>query len=185
MNIGKHKSTRLDFVQGDIVTSGLDAIVNAANSEMRGGSGVDGAIHSAAGSLLLTAEAQWVMSERYGTLVPVGCSIITPSFGLVKVGTKYIIHTVGPNEWDHSPSEFVPMLENCFITSLGLAREQGDVSSIAFPLISTGIFGVPMMYFAQAARNVFMQYDFGNVKKVSLYIFRDLEAERVLRSVIH
>ena len=81
-----------------------------------------------------------------------------------------MIHTVGPIQ-DVNGDQSLNLLEDCFNTSLTLAEQQGDINTIAYPLISTGVYGVPIATFAQAAKNVLPGYDFQNVEKVAIYVF--------------
>ncbi len=128
----------IKIVQGDITTLAVDAIVNAANQVMLGGGGVDGAIHRAAGPELYEACLK-VPEVRPGVRCPTGEARITPGF---KLPAKFVIHTVGPVYRDglHGEPE---KLAACYRNSLALAAENG-CKSIAFPCISTGIYGYPI-----------------------------------------
>ena len=128
----------IKIVQGDITTLAVDAIVNAANQMMLGGGGVDGAIHRAAGRELY--EACLAMPEvRPGVRCPTGEARITPGF---RLPAKFVIHTVGPVYRDglHGEPE---KLAACYRNSLALAAENA-CRSIAFPCISTGVYGYPI-----------------------------------------
>lgn len=129
--------SRLQVVQGNIVTMTVDAIVNAANEAMLGGGGVDGAIHRAAGPELLEA-CRRIPEVRPGVRCPTGEVRITLGF---KLPARYVIHAVGPIWHDGSRGE-ADLLASCYHGALSLAKEH-DCSSIAFPAISTGIFGYP------------------------------------------
>ena len=150
----------IKVIQGDITTLAVDVIVNAANQVMLGGGGVDGAIHRAAGPELYKACLK-VPEVRPGVRCPTGEARITPGF---KLPAKYVIHTVGPVYreitapcWGSRPmgkrtrrAERVPSqhgepekLAACYRNSLALAAENG-CKSIAFPCISTGIYGYPI-----------------------------------------
>ena len=135
----------IKIIQGDITTLAVDAIVNAANQVMLGGGGVDGAIHDAAGPELYEACLK-VPEVRPGVRCPTGEARITPGF---KLPAKYVIHTVGPVYRDglHGEPE---KLAACYSNSLALAAENG-CKSIAFPCISTGIYGYPKEDAAQIA----------------------------------
>ena len=128
----------IKIIQGDITTLAVDAIVNAANQVMLGGGGVDGAIHRAAGPELYKACLK-VPEVRPGVRCPTGEARITPGF---KLPAKFVIHTVGPVYRDgfHGEPE---KLAACYRNSLALAAENG-CKSIAFPCISTGIYGYPI-----------------------------------------
>jgi O-acetyl-ADP-ribose deacetylase (regulator of RNase III) len=131
-------ATDLTVWQGDITQLTVDAIVNAANEQMLGGGGVDGAIHRAAGPRLLAA-CREVPEVRPGVRCPTGEARITPGFELA---AKYVIHTVGP-VWYGGSSGEDELLASCYRASLTLA-EQHAVQSIAFPAISCGVYCFPI-----------------------------------------
>ena len=135
----------IKIIQGDITTLAVDAIVNAANQVMLGGGGVDGAIHDAAGEELFEACLK-VPEVRPGVRCPTGEARITPGF---KLPAKFVIHTVGPvyRDGQHGEPE---KLAACYRNSLALAAEN-CCTSIAFPCISTGIYGYPKEAAAQIA----------------------------------
>ena len=126
------------IVQGDITKLAVDAIVNAANQVMLGGGGVDGAIPRAAGKELFDACLK-VPEARPGVRCPTGEARITPGF---RLPAKFVIHTVGPvyRDGEHGEPE---KLANCYRSSLALAAEN-DCKSVAFPCISTGVYGYPI-----------------------------------------
>lgn len=132
-------------IQGDITTLAVDVIVNAANEMMLGGGGVDGAIHDVAGDELFKACLK-EPEVRPGVRCPTGEARITPGF---KLPAKFVIHTVGPvyRDGQHGEPE---KLSACYRNSLALAAENG-CKSIAFPCISTGIYGYPREEAAQIA----------------------------------
>jgi O-acetyl-ADP-ribose deacetylase (regulator of RNase III) len=131
--------TSLQFLLGDITRIKVDAVVNAANEWMLGGGGVDGAIHAAAGPKLLDA-CKAVPEVKSGIRCPVGEARITPAFHLP---SKYVIHTVGPR-WRGGTSREPEFLASCYRACLALAVEN-QLSSIAFPAISTGAFAYPLL----------------------------------------
>jgi O-acetyl-ADP-ribose deacetylase (regulator of RNase III) len=124
-------STRLDVVVADITTLAVDAIVNAANTRLVRGGGVDGAVHRAAGPELQAACNQLGGCET-------GSAKITPGF---RLPAKHVIHAVGP-VWNGGRSNEESLLASCYRTALALAA-QHELTSIAFPAISTGIYRFP------------------------------------------
>jgi O-acetyl-ADP-ribose deacetylase (regulator of RNase III) len=123
----------LEIVCSDITKMKVDAIVNAANSSLRQGGGVCGAIFAAAGAGELQAECDGI------GYCPVGGAVITKGYALP---ARYIIHTVGP-VWQGGTHNEEELLSSCYLNSLKLALEHG-LASVAFPLISSGIFGYPV-----------------------------------------
>lgn len=135
----------IKLVQGDITELAVDAIVNAANERMLGGGGVDGAIHRAAGHELY--EACLACKEvRPGVRCPTGEARITPGF---RLPAKFVVHTVGPVYRDGMQGE-PAKLAACYRNSLERAVANGCVS-IAFPCISTGVYGYPLRAAAEIA----------------------------------
>lgn len=128
----------LEIVRGDITAIAVDAIVNAANEAMLGGGGVDGAIHRAAGPELLAA-CRAIPEVRRGVRCPTGEARVTPAFNLP---ARLVVHTVGP-VWNGGSSGEPRLLAACYKNSLE-ASAKGGARSIAFPAISTGVYGYPM-----------------------------------------
>ncbi len=126
---------QVKLIQGDITKIKVDAIVNAANSSLLGGGGVDGAIHGAGGKAIL--EACMEIRNKQGKC-KTGEAVITTAGDLP---SKYVIHTVGP-VWNGGKHGEPEKLSNCYANSFKLAAEH-DIKSIAFPNISTGIYGYP------------------------------------------
>ena len=151
---------RIEALLTDITTQALDVIVNAANSSLLGGGGVDGAIHRAAGPELLAA-------CRLLGGCPTGDAKATPGFGCP---ARWIVHTVGP-VW-HGGSQGEPaLLASCYRRSLEVAEEIGG-RTIAFPAISTGVYGYPVEDAAQIAVDSIRAYE-GSIELVRLVAFND------------
>lgn len=127
----------ITLVEGDITAQQVDAIVNAANSSLLGGGGVDGAIHRTGGPAILE-ECRALRASRYGRGLPTGQAVATTAGNLP---ARWVIHTVGPV---FSPGEDrSALLRDCYANSLRVADELG-ATTVAFPLISAGVYGWPV-----------------------------------------
>ncbi|MGO4612864.1 O-acetyl-ADP-ribose deacetylase [Nocardia sp. 2YAB30] len=129
--------TGLVLVRGDITEQEVDAVVNAANSSLLGGGGVDGAIHRRGGPDIL-AECRRLRASQYGRGLPTGAAVATTAG---RLPARWVIHTVGP-VWS-AVEDRSALLASCYRESLRVADEL-DARTVAFPAISTGIFGWPM-----------------------------------------
>lgn len=137
---------KIEIIQADITKMEVDAIVNAANTSLLGGSGVDGAIHKAGGEQVL--EECIAIRNRQGGC-KVGEAVIT---GAGNLKAKYIIHTVGP-VWTGGDKNEKELLRNCYLNTLKIA-EENKIKTIAFPNISTGIYKFPKGIAAEIALEV-------------------------------
>lgn len=163
---------RLEVTVGDITRLDVEAIVNAANPALLGGGGVDGAIHAAAGRELVEA-CRALPEVSPGVRCPTGEARITPGF---RLRARFVIHTVGPIWHDGSRGE-PGLLASCYERSLALARQHG-ARSIAFPAISTGVYGFPSLMAAAVASQVcaaFLRHD-TSFERVVLVAFREPDA---------
>ncbi len=159
-NINK---TKLQTIIADITTLKVDAIVNAANSSLMGGGGVDGAIHRAGGPEILE-ECKKIVA-KIGRL-PTGEAVITTAG---KMPSKHVIHTVGP-VWHGGKGNESQLLKNAYINSLKVAVANG-VKTIAFPSISTGVYGYPVEYASREAVGSVIEFVKQNPGKIDEIIF--------------
>lgn len=151
----------IEIIKGDITEIHVDAIVNAANTSLLGGGGVDGAIHRKGGKAILE-ECIQIRNKQGGCKT--GDAVITTAGDLP---SKYVIHTVGPF-WNNGKSLEVELLQNCYLSSLELAV-RNDVKTIAFPNISTGIYKFPKELAAEIALNIIDRFD--DKEKIEKIIF--------------
>lgn len=169
---------RVQVVVGDITKQDVDAIVNAANSSLLGGGGVDGAIHRAGGPEILE-ECREIRRTRFPEGLPTGEAVITTGGRLPAL---YVIHTVGPVYGEHRGKE-AELLANCYHNSLTLAVEK-NLTSIAFPAISTGIYGYPLDEAAAVSSQTienFLATD-RQLKEVRLVFFQARDAQVFLEN---
>jgi O-acetyl-ADP-ribose deacetylase (regulator of RNase III) len=134
---------RITLVQGDITAQEVDVIVNAANSSLLGGGGVDGAIHRRGGPGILE-ECRKIRAERYPEGLPAGRAVAT---GAGELTARFVVHAVGPR---YHMADHAELLASCHTEALRIADELG-ASSIAFPAISTGAYGYPVEEAARVA----------------------------------
>ena len=163
---------RVLLVVGDITRQDVTAIVNAANSTLLGGGGVDGAIHRAGGSQIL-AECRKIRETTHPQGLPTGEAVITSGGNLP---ARYVIHTVGPI-YGRNPEHEAELLAACYQNSLRLAVEHA-CSSIAFPSISTGVFGYPKQQAAVISSNAikdFLKTD-TQIREIRLVFFQERDA---------
>ena len=153
---------RIEVIQGDITRLEVDAIVNAANNSLLGGGGVDGAIHRAAGPKLLDE------CRKIGGC-PTGEARITKGYNLP---ARYVIHTVGPIYHRMDPFQAERLLTLCYQNSLRLALEY-QLSSIAFPAISCGVYGYPIKQACRIAVDTSMGFiqENNEIKKATFALF--------------
>lgn len=135
--LSRHLDGRLAVLIGDLTEQAVDAIVNAANSSLLGGGGVDGAIHRRGGPAILEA-CRAIRATRYPDGLPTGEAVITTAG---RLPARYVIHTVGPIYGRHRGEE-AELLARCYRRSIDVAREHA-LATIAFPAISTGVYGYP------------------------------------------
>lgn len=158
----------IEVLQGDITQIEVSAIVNAANSSLLGGGGVDGAIHRAAGPQLLDACRPLGGCET-------GDAKLTPGFNLP---ARYVIHTVGPI-WNGGDDNEAALLESCYRKCFEVALANG-IDSIAFPGISTGVYGFPKQQATEIAIAVMQEYA-DHFERIIACCFSEDDAERYQR----
>jgi O-acetyl-ADP-ribose deacetylase (regulator of RNase III) len=159
----------IELIKADITKIKADAIVNAANSSLLGGGGVDGAIHRAGGLQIL--EECKAIRNRQGKC-NTGEAVVTTAGNLP---AKYVIHTVGPI-WNNEVEKCSKLLANCYRNSLKLAETLG-VKTVAFPNISTGVYGFPKRLAAEIAVNEVKNFKSETIEKVIFVCFDDENEE--------
>ncbi len=165
----------LELVQGDIARQDVDAVVTAANKQLMGGGGVDGVIHRAAGPDLLRA-----IRQIGGT--PTGTAVITPAFKLAERGNKFVIHAVGP-VWHGGKSGEAKLLAGAYCESLKLAAANG-CRSVAFPAISTGVYGYPVEKAAPVALQAIQEFLHDHSAMTVRVVLYSAEALRVFERAL-
>ncbi|MCJ7933951.1 MAG: O-acetyl-ADP-ribose deacetylase [Chryseobacterium sp.] len=165
----------IEQIKGDITKIHADAIVNAANSSLLGGGGVDGAIHRAGGPKIL--EECRAIRNKQGKC-NTGEAVVTTAGNLP---AKYVIHTVGP-VWNTDEERSSALLANCYKNSLKLAESLG-VKTIAFPNISTGIYKFPKELAGQIAVNAVRKFQSDMIEKVIFVCFDD-ENEDIYKKLL-
>ncbi|MER2134863.1 MAG: O-acetyl-ADP-ribose deacetylase [Arthrobacter sp.] len=160
----------IELLQGDITTRDVDAVVNAANSSLLGGGGVDGAIHRAAGRQLLQA-CQTLRKTDYPNGLPVGEAVATEAFDLP---ARWVIHTVGPNAVAGQTDP--ELLRRAFANSLAVAEELG-AATIAFPAISAGVYGWDADDVARTAVQAVRNHQGTGIERVEFVLFSERVAQ--------
>jgi len=168
---------RVRVVVGDITVQEVDALVNAANSSLLGGGGVDGAIHAAGGPAIL-AECRELRRARYPEGLPTGEAVITTGG---RLPARHVIHTVGP-VYGHAGGREAELLAACYRNSLALAVEHG-LKTLAFPSISTGAFAYPLEEAAAVSSAAVAEFLKGDdfISEARLVFFSRHGAESFLR----
>jgi O-acetyl-ADP-ribose deacetylase len=163
---------------GDITKEAVDAIVNAANGTLMGGGGVDGAIHRVGGPEILK-ECTEIRRVQYPDGLPTGQAVITTAG---RMPAKHVIHTVGP-VYGRGGKDKAELLAACYYNSLGLAADKG-LKTIAFPAISTGIYGYPLHEAAQVSSQAIQQFLSSNASlhEVRLVFFSPTDADTFLKN---
>jgi O-acetyl-ADP-ribose deacetylase (regulator of RNase III) len=171
--MAKHAGARIEVVVGDLTKQDVDAVVNAANSTLRGGGGVDGAIHAAAGPRL-REECNRIRDTTHPEGLPVGEAVVT---GAGDLGARWVVHTVGPNR---RRGQSDPALLAAAFTSALRAAAGAGARSVAFPAISAGAFGWEMSDVAAiavgAVREVLAAGDAPDVAEVRFVLVDDKSA---------
>jgi O-acetyl-ADP-ribose deacetylase (regulator of RNase III) len=162
---------------GDITRETVDAIVNAANGTLLGGGGVDGAIHRAGGPEILR-ECKEIRRTQYPNGLPTGHAVITTAG---RMAAKHVIHTVGP-VYGQGGQDKADLLAACYANSLGVAI-QNNLCTVAFPAISTGIYGYPMRQAAEISSRTIEQVLAveDSIQRVHLVFFGAADADVFLK----
>ncbi len=170
-------SGRVVVKVGDITKENVDAIVNAANGTLMGGGGVDGAIHRA-GGLAIKKECEEIRRTRYPDGLPTGEAVITTAG---KMAAKHVIHTVGP-VYGRGGKDKAELLAACYRNSLKLATEKG-LKTMAFPAISTGIYGYPLEEAAKVSSTAIETFLGAekSIREVRLVFFSQSDADTFLK----
>jgi O-acetyl-ADP-ribose deacetylase (regulator of RNase III) len=160
-----YKGKTIEVLKGDITVVAADAIVNAANEGLRGGGGVDGAIHRAGGPSIMEE------CRKIGRC-PTGSAVITNAG---RLPAKHVVHTVGP-VWRGGRQTEAALLRTCYLSSLKLADEHG-IRSIAFPSISTGVYGYPIDRASLTAMGAVLDYLGGttSIERVMFVLFSEAD----------
>jgi O-acetyl-ADP-ribose deacetylase (regulator of RNase III) len=165
---------KISIIKADIAKVRVDAIVNSANKSLMAGSGVCGVIHRAAG-VELEKECK-ELAKSYPKGLPVGHSVLTKAY---KLPAKYVIHTVGPRYG----IDDVNLLKDCYINSMRIA-DKNKCESIAFPAISTGIYGVPVGISTEIVREVLSSLpSFKNLKEIILVLCETKDFEKYKKEI--
>lgn len=169
-------NTVLRLIKGDITAQDTEAIVNAANSGLLGGGGVDGAIHRAGGPKIME-ECKEIRARQGGC--PTGEAVITTGGNLK---ARYVIHTVGPI-WSGGNNNEDKLLANAYFNSLSLAKEKG-IKSISFPSISTGAYGFPIERAAKIALSTVKEFINNNdvFELVQFVLFSESDLEQYTKA---
>ena len=167
---------KIELLKADITEIEVDAIVNAANTSLLGGGGVDGAIHRKGGKAILEACIQ--IRNKQGSC-KTGEAVITTAGNLP---SKYVIHTVGP-VWNGDKEEKSKLLADCYTNSLNLAIENG-IKSIAFPNISTGIYHFPKDKAAEIAVKTIKDFEKSSEIEKVIFICFDDENYKIYKSLL-
>lgn len=157
---------KIKIMRADITSLDADAIVNAANSSLLGGGGVDGAIHRAAGKELLEA-CREIRRTAYPNGLPTGQAVITNGYNLK---AKYVIHTVGPVYYIVNKDKCVKLLADCYKNCLKLAEEK-NCKTIAFPAVSTGVYMFPIELSAKVVKETLQNYKSEIIKEIWLALY--------------
>ena len=174
---GSFLSGRVVVKVGDITKENVDAVVNAANGSLLGGGGVDGAIHRAGGPEILK-ECKEIRRVQFPDGLPTGQAVITTAG---KMAAKHVIHTVGP-VYGRGGKDKAELLAACYRNSLKLAAEKG-LKTLAFPAISTGIYGYPLAEAAKVsstAIETFLDAE-KSIQEVRLVFFSPSDADTFLK----